>query len=174
MSRPRSASSYGPGTVKEHVDRIKGKMTSTAPVAPVYKQSIASDPAAAAAAAAAADAPLSSLVVVPQSATRVDYLRFKGCKHFRERLVCATLAGRAIRIDDIRAMDEQPGIRGTSTAQRDEQRTTGQLVTVTQRWNVHSANGGAADDPHDWAAGTGVMDSRLCLLTSEIITSLHA
>ena len=131
-------------------------MTSSAPVAPVYKQSIASDPAvsgseAAAAAAAASDAPLSSLVVVPQSATRVDYLRFKGCKHFRERLVCATLAGRAIRIDDIRAMDEQPGIRGTSTAQRGDERTTGQLVTATQRWSAHSANGGAAiERPHGW------------------------
>lgn len=90
----RSTSSYGPGTVKEHAARIKGAAATDAEEA------------------AAAAEPLSSLVVLPSSATRVDYVRFKGCKLFRERLVCATLSGRAIRIDDIRAMDERPGIRG--------------------------------------------------------------
>ena len=38
-------------------------------------------------------------------------LRFQGCQAFRQRLVCATLAGRPIRIDDIRANDESPGLR---------------------------------------------------------------
>ncbi|PNH12636.1 putative RNA 3'-terminal phosphate cyclase-like protein [Tetrabaena socialis] len=39
-------------------------------------------------------------------------LRFKGCQHFRQRLVCSTLSGRPIRIDDIRAADpESPGLR---------------------------------------------------------------
>lgn len=39
-------------------------------------------------------------------------LKFRGCQHFRQRLVCATLSGRAIRIDDIRADDPQsPGLR---------------------------------------------------------------
>lgn len=37
--------------------------------------------------------------------------KFKGCQSFRLRLVCATLAGKSIRIDDIRAQDEQPGLR---------------------------------------------------------------
>ena len=38
-------------------------------------------------------------------------LRFKGSQHFRQRLACATLSGRTIRIDDIRARDENPGLR---------------------------------------------------------------
>lgn len=39
-------------------------------------------------------------------------LKFKGCQHFRQRLICSTLSGRAIRIDDIRAADpESPGLR---------------------------------------------------------------
>ncbi|PNW79091.1 hypothetical protein CHLRE_09g400367v5 [Chlamydomonas reinhardtii] len=39
-------------------------------------------------------------------------LRFKGSQHFRQRLVCSTLSGRPIRIDDIRAADpESPGLR---------------------------------------------------------------
>ncbi len=39
-------------------------------------------------------------------------LKFRGCQHFRQRLVCATLSGRPIRIDDIRADDPQsPGLR---------------------------------------------------------------
>jgi hypothetical protein len=120
MSR-RSSSSYGPGTVKEHTARIKGQNVVDAPHVPVYKQSISSDPAAGsssstlAATTAAADAPMSSIVVVPMSASRIEYTRFKGCKHFRERLVCATLSGKPIRIDEIRGMDQQPGLRGPST-----------------------------------------------------------
>eukprot|EP00741_Cyanophora_paradoxa_P006305 tig00000989_g6112.t1 len=38
-------------------------------------------------------------------------LRFRGSRYFRQRLVCSTLSGRAIRIDDIRALDERPGLR---------------------------------------------------------------
>eukprot|EP00195_Chlamydomonas_chlamydogama_P012345 CAMPEP_0202904714 /NCGR_PEP_ID=MMETSP1392-20130828/30784_1 /ASSEMBLY_ACC=CAM_ASM_000868 /TAXON_ID=225041 /ORGANISM="Chlamydomonas chlamydogama, Strain SAG 11-48b" /LENGTH=247 /DNA_ID=CAMNT_0049592495 /DNA_START=141 /DNA_END=880 /DNA_ORIENTATION=+ len=38
-------------------------------------------------------------------------LRFRGCQNFRQRLVCATLSGRPIRIDDIRANDQEPGLR---------------------------------------------------------------
>ena len=38
-------------------------------------------------------------------------LRFRGSAHFRLRLACATLSGRTIRIDDIRARDENPGLR---------------------------------------------------------------
>ncbi len=39
-------------------------------------------------------------------------LRFKGAQSFRERLVYATLSSRPIQINDIRSMDESPGIRG--------------------------------------------------------------
>lgn len=38
-------------------------------------------------------------------------LKLKGCQSFRQRLVCATILGRPIRIDDIRAQDENPGLR---------------------------------------------------------------
>lgn len=38
-------------------------------------------------------------------------LRFQGAQHFRQRLVCATLSGKPIRIDQIRADDESPGLR---------------------------------------------------------------
>ena len=41
--------------------------------------------------------------------TRV--LRFTGHAYFRQRLVLATLAGRAVRIDRIRPDDEEPGLR---------------------------------------------------------------
>lgn len=38
-------------------------------------------------------------------------LRFKGSEHFRQRLVFSTLSGKPIRIDDIRAQDDHPGLR---------------------------------------------------------------
>ena len=38
-------------------------------------------------------------------------LCFSGAGHFRERLALATVTGRALRIDNIRAHDEQPGLR---------------------------------------------------------------
>lgn len=38
-------------------------------------------------------------------------LKLKGSAHFRQRLVLATLAGRPLRIDDIRASDQRPGLR---------------------------------------------------------------
>jgi len=38
-------------------------------------------------------------------------LRFKGSQNFRQRLLFATLSGRAVRIDDIRAGDQEPGLR---------------------------------------------------------------
>ena len=37
-------------------------------------------------------------------------LHFRGCRHFRQRIVCATLSGRKIQITDIRAEDEYPGL----------------------------------------------------------------
>lgn len=112
----RPSSSYGPGTVKEHAARIKGpqhRAASASSHVPIMKQSLELDGSSSA--AAAADAPLASLVVLPANANKVEYTRFKGCKHFRERLVCATLSGKPIRIDEIRALDERPGIRGQHT-----------------------------------------------------------
>ena len=38
-------------------------------------------------------------------------LKFEGSQHFRQRLVCSTLSGRPIRIDRIRARDQNPGLR---------------------------------------------------------------
>lgn len=38
-------------------------------------------------------------------------LKLKGSQSFRQRLVCATLLGRPIRIDDIRVNDVNPGLR---------------------------------------------------------------
>lgn len=38
-------------------------------------------------------------------------LKFRGSQHFRQRIVCATLSGCSILIKDIRAEDQDPGIR---------------------------------------------------------------
>lgn len=39
------------------------------------------------------------------------YVKFTGSSSFRNRILCATLSGKAIRIDDIRIHDENPGLR---------------------------------------------------------------
>ena len=43
-------------------------------------------------------------------------LRFSGAQHLRQRLVCATLSGRPIRIDDIRAADQEPGLNAAEAS----------------------------------------------------------
>lgn len=45
------------------------------------------------------------------SSARQKPLRFKGAANFRQRILLATLSLRSIRIDDIRAFDEEPGLR---------------------------------------------------------------
>jgi RNA 3'-terminal phosphate cyclase len=45
----------------------------------------------------------------PNSSTLI----FKGVKYFRQRVICSLLSGKAIKIDDIRLADENPGLRGT-------------------------------------------------------------
>ncbi|WFD25714.1 hypothetical protein MNAN1_000680 [Malassezia nana] len=45
------------------------------------------------------------------SADGARVLRFRGHAYFRQRLVLATLAGRPVRIDQIRPDDEEPGLR---------------------------------------------------------------
>jgi RNA 3'-terminal phosphate cyclase-like protein len=42
---------------------------------------------------------------------RSGALRFVGASHFRQRIVCATLAGKSIIISDIRSTDKEPGLR---------------------------------------------------------------
>ncbi|GIL72254.1 hypothetical protein Vretimale_443 [Volvox reticuliferus] len=62
-------------------------------------------------------------------------LKFRGCQHFRQRLVCSTLSGRAIRIDDIRAADpESPGLRDfeASFLRLLEKLTNGCLVEINE------------------------------------------
>jgi RNA 3'-terminal phosphate cyclase-like protein len=39
-------------------------------------------------------------------------LEFEGSKNFRYRIVCATLSGKTVKIQNIRADDEKPGVRG--------------------------------------------------------------
>ena len=38
-------------------------------------------------------------------------IKCKGCAHFRQRIVCSTLSGRPLIITQIRAEDEEPGLR---------------------------------------------------------------
>lgn len=38
-------------------------------------------------------------------------LNFRGSQHLRQRLVCSTISGKAICIRDIRARDQNPGVR---------------------------------------------------------------
>ena len=45
------------------------------------------------------------------SAEASRLLRFRGHAYFRQRLILATLAGRPVRIDQIRPDDEEPGLR---------------------------------------------------------------
>lgn len=47
----------------------------------------------------------------PAALLAITMLRFRGSTHFRQRLLLSTLSGRAIRIDDIRADDQSPGLR---------------------------------------------------------------
>merc|ERR1711907_97167 len=49
--------------------------------------------------------------ILPRSDMGKDVLRFKGCAHFRQRIVCSTLSGRTVVIEDIRSEDEHPGLR---------------------------------------------------------------
>ena len=74
--------------------------------------------------------PLPPLLTAP----RVHYLRFSGSAHFRDRLVCAALSGRALRIADIRALDDEPGLRDyeVSFLRLLELISTGAKVTINE------------------------------------------
>lgn len=61
-------------------------------------------------------------------------LRFRGCQQFRQRLLLSTLSGKAIRIDDIRANDQSPGLRDyeASLLRLLEKLTNGCLVEINE------------------------------------------
>jgi RNA 3'-terminal phosphate cyclase len=61
-------------------------------------------------------------------------LRFKGSENFRQRLVCSTLSGKPIRIDDIRSGDENPGLRDyeASFLRLIEKITNGCIVEINE------------------------------------------
>ncbi len=61
-------------------------------------------------------------------------LKLKGSQSFRLRLVCATLSGRPLRIDDIRADDESPGLRDfeASLLRLLEKITNGCSITINE------------------------------------------
>ena len=39
-------------------------------------------------------------------------LTYEGCNFFRQRLVLATLSGKSVKIKNIRAIEDDPGLRG--------------------------------------------------------------
>ena len=61
-------------------------------------------------------------------------LRFRGCQHFRQRLLLSTLSGKAMRIDDIRVNDQSPGLRDyeASLLRLLEKLTNGCLVEINE------------------------------------------
>lgn len=61
-------------------------------------------------------------------------LRFRGSQHLRQRLVCATLSGKSIRIDNIRDRDENPGLRDyeASLLRLIEKITDGCVVEISE------------------------------------------
>ncbi|GFH09674.1 putative RNA 3'-terminal phosphate cyclase-like protein, partial [Haematococcus lacustris] len=61
-------------------------------------------------------------------------LRFKGCQSFRQRLLLSTLTGRAVRIDDIRVSDPNPGLRDfeASFLRLLEKLTNGCVVEISE------------------------------------------
>lgn len=61
-------------------------------------------------------------------------LKLKGSQHLRQRLVLATLTGKTIRIDDIRANDQNPGLRDfeASLLRLIEKITNGCIVEINE------------------------------------------
>ena len=66
-------------------------------------------------------------------------LRLKGSQHLRQRLVLATVSGKAIRIDDIRAKDLNPGLRDfeASFLRLLEKLTDGCLVEINETGGIY-------------------------------------
>lgn len=82
-------------------------------------------------------------------------LRFKGAEQFRQRIVLSTLSGKPIRIDDIRAQDQNPGLRDyeASLLRLIEKITNGCIIEINEtgtslRYKPGFVHGGAGLD-HD-------------------------
>lgn len=41
-------------------------------------------------------------------------LTYEGCNFFRQRLLLATLSGKSVKIKNIRAVEDDPGLKGAS------------------------------------------------------------
>lgn len=41
-------------------------------------------------------------------------LTYEGCNFFRQRLVLATLSGKSVKIKNIRAIEDDPGLKGNA------------------------------------------------------------
>jgi RNA 3'-terminal phosphate cyclase len=88
-------------------------------------------------------------------------LRYKGSQHLRQRLVCSTLSGKAIRIDDIRLHDESPGLRDfeASLLRLLEKVTNGCVVEINETGTscCRATPAGLCFDWACFAAGRGVI-----------------
>ncbi len=83
-------------------------------------------------------------------------LRFKGSQHFRQRLVCSTLSGRPIRIDDIRAADpENPGLRDfeASFLRLLEKLTNGCVVEINETGAFSHVSSGSSHGSGSYGVG---------------------
>lgn len=83
-------------------------------------------------------------------------LRFRGSQCFRQRLVCATISGRSIRIDDIRVDDQNPGLRDyeASLLRLIEKVTNGCIIEINEtgtslRYKPGFVTGGGLGQDHD-------------------------
>ncbi|KAI7844417.1 hypothetical protein COHA_002011 [Chlorella ohadii] len=90
-------------------------------------------------------------------------LRFRGAQCFRTRLVCATISGRPIRIDDIRADDENPGLRDyeASLLRLLEKVTNGCVIEINEtgtslRYKPGFVTGGGLGIEHDCGTGRAI------------------
>jgi RNA 3'-terminal phosphate cyclase-like protein len=89
-------------------------------------------------------------------------LRFKGSEQFRQRLLFSTLSGKPIRIDNIRADDENPGLRDyeASLLRLMEKVTNGCCIEINEtgtslRYKPGFVQGGGALD-HDCGTSRAV------------------
>lgn len=92
-------------------------------------------------------------------------LRFQGAEHFRQRLVCATLGAKAIRIDDIRAQDQNPGLRDyeASLLRLLEKVTNGCIIEINET-GARRGGGQAAAESGPWGQPIGALGALRAVL----------
>ena len=56
-------------------------------------------------------------------------LTYEGCNFFRQRLVLATLSGKSVKIKNIRAVEDDPGLKGASIIELIKKSQPFQLLT---------------------------------------------